>query len=53
MSKFIVLRLDDWNMYDFVQDCYGKPKLFNTRGTALDYCQEFSIYPYQIIQVAI
>jgi len=50
---FIIAYRDDWHVVRVVANCFNASKEFSCESEAIDYCEEKSIYPFQIIDVTI
>jgi hypothetical protein len=50
---FIIAYRNNWNGVKVVIDAFNAPKEFSCESEAIDYCEEKSIYPFQIIDVTI
>jgi len=50
---FIILCQDTWSQYEIVPNHLGRPKIFKTKNEAFEYCTEFKIFPFQIIDILI
>jgi hypothetical protein len=50
---FIILRQGDWSQYAILENHLGRPKLFHSRGEALDFAKEMELGAVQIIEVTI
>jgi len=49
----IILKRDEWDGLTFVKNHLDKTKLFKNLQEAQDFCEEFEIEAYQLVDVAI
>jgi len=49
----IILKRDEWDGLTIVKNHLDKPKMFKDLQEAQDYCEDFEIDPYQLVDVAI
>lgn len=47
----IILKRDEWDGLTIVRNHLDKPKLFKDRQEAISYCEEFEIYPFQLVDI--
>lgn len=49
----IILKKDSWDGLTIVKNHLDKPKMFKSLEEAQDYCEEFEIEQFQLVNVAI
>jgi viroplasmin and RNaseH domain-containing protein len=49
----IILKRDEWDGLTIVKNHLDKPKMFKSLEEAQDYCEEFEIEVYQLVDIAI
>jgi hypothetical protein len=52
-KMLIILKRDEWDGLTFVKNHLDKTKLFKNLQEAQDFCEEFEIEAYQLVDVAI
>jgi hypothetical protein len=52
-KMIIILKKDSWDGLTFVKNHLDKAKLFKSLQEAQDYCEEFEIEQFQLVDIAI